>query len=267
MVRQPAVAGQFYPGNGKELRAEISGLVPSAGGGEKALGIIAPHAGYIYSGHVAGKIYGEVAVPERVIILGPNHHGIGARASLYPDGEWITPLGTSRIDSLLSRLVKKHAPQVEEDTVAHLHEHSLEVQLPFLQFIRPDVSIVPLCLGFADYASCAALGKGLAGAIRESGEEALIVASSDMTHYESAASARVKDDEALKEVLALNPEGLLKVCRSMGITMCGVIPSTVMLVAALELGASKARLVSYATSGDVTGDNRQVVAYAAVSVS
>lgn len=267
MDRQPAVAGQFYPSNGKELRSELSGFVSSTDGGEKALGIIAPHAGYIYSGQVAGKVYGEVAIPGKVVILGPNHHGIGARTALYPDGEWITPLGKTRIDTRLAELVKKHAPQVEEDTVAHLCEHSLEVQLPFLQFIRPDVSIVPLCLGFSDFASCAALGKGIAMAIRESAEEVLIVASSDMTHYESAASARAKDEEALKQVLALDPEGLLQVCRAKGITMCGVIPSSVMLVAALELGATKARLVSYATSGDVTGDNRQVVAYAALTVS
>ena len=267
MVRKPAVAGQFYPGNADELRDELQEFVSSKSGAEKALGIIAPHAGYIYSGLVAGKVYSEVAVTGSVIILGPNHHGIGARTAIYPDGEWITPLGSVEIDSSLAALIKKHAPQVEEDTVAHLHEHSLEVQLPFLQFVRPDLSIVPLCLGFSDLASCTALGRGIAKAIRESGRDVLVVASSDMTHYESASSARAKDDEALKEILALNPEGLLKVCRARGITMCGVIPATVMLVAALELGAKNARLVSYATSGDVTGDNRQVVAYAALTVS
>jgi AmmeMemoRadiSam system protein B len=267
MVRQPAVAGQFYTGDAKMLRAELDKYVVHADKTEKALGIIAPHAGYIYSGSVAGRVYGEVAVPASVIILGPNHHGIGARAALYPDGEWLTPLGAVGINTRLAGLVKKHAPLVEEDSTAHHYEHSLEVQLPFLQFVRPDVSIVPLCLGFGDFASCAALGSGIAGAISECESDVLIVASSDMTHYESAAAARVKDDEALKEILALNPEGLLKVCRDRGITMCGVIPATVMLVAALQLGARLARVVSYATSGDVTGDNRQVVAYAALTVS
>jgi AmmeMemoRadiSam system protein B len=267
MIRQPAVAGQFYPGDGKGLRAELKGFIPSPKGGEKVLGLIAPHAGYIYSGAVAGKVYGEVNVPKTVIVLGPNHHGIGARAAVYPEGEWITPLGRVNIDDTLSELVKKQSPMVEEDTVAHMYEHSLEVQIPFLQFVRPDVAIVPICLGFADFPSCAALGNGLADAIREYGKEVLIVASSDMTHYESAASARVKDDEAIREILALDPEGLLRACRTKGITMCGVIPSTVMLVAALRLGAKKARLVKYATSGDVTGDNRQVVAYAALTVS
>jgi len=267
MVRQPAVAGQFYSGEAKELRAELDNYVVSAEKTEKALGIIAPHAGYIYSGSVAGRVYGQVAVPSSVIILGPNHHGIGARAALYPEGEWLTPIGTVSVNSRLAGLVIKHAPLVQEDTAAHHYEHSLEVQIPFLQFVRPDVTIVPLCLGFGDYASCAALGSGIAGAIGEYGSEVLIVASSDMTHYESAKAARVKDDKALREILALNPEGLLQVCRDQGITMCGVIPATVMLVAALKLGACRARLVSYATSGDVTGDNRQVVAYAALTVS
>ena len=267
MVRQPAVAGQFYTGDADELRAELNVFVPSTGGGEKVLGIIAPHAGYVYSGAVAGEVYGAVSVPRDVIILGPNHHGIGARAALYPEGEWITPLGAVSINTRLAGLVRKHAPLVEEDAVAHLHEHSLEVQVPFLQHVRPDVAIVPLCLGFGDYASCVTLGNGIADAIREFDAEVLIVASSDMTHYESATSARAKDDEALREILALDPEGLLRVCRNKGITMCGVIPSTVMLVAALKLGASRARLVKYATSGDVTGDMRQVVAYAALTVS
>lgn len=267
MIRQPAVAGQFYTSDAEELRAELCGFVSIPKEVERALGIIAPHAGYIYSGAVAGKVYGAVAVPETVIILGPNHHGIGARAAVYPKGQWITPLGAVDINRGLVDLVKKHSPQVEEDTVAHMYEHSLEVQVPFLQFVRQDVKIVPICLGFTDFPSCSALGNGIAQAISEYGEEVLIVASSDMSHYESAASARSKDEEAIKEILALNPETLLQVCRARGITMCGVIPSSVMLVAALKLGARKARLVNYATSGDVTGDNRQVVAYAALTVS
>jgi MEMO1 family protein len=267
MVRQPAVAGQFYPEDGKKLRMELDKYVVFADRTEKALGIIAPHAGYIYSGSVAGQVYGQVTVPSCVIILGPNHHGLGAQAALYPEGEWLTPLGTARINTPLAELVRKHASIVQEDTTAHHYEHSLEVQLPFLQYVRPDVSIVPICLGFGDYSSCVALGSGIAGAIGEYCNEVLIVASSDMTHYEPAAVARRKDNDALREILALNPEGLLKVCRDKGITMCGVIPATVMLLAALQMGASQAKLVSYATSGDVTGENQQVVAYAALTVS
>lgn len=267
MIRQPAVAGQFYPGDGTELRADLAALVVPATPREKVLGIIAPHAGYMYSGAVAGELYGRIEIPSTVVVLGPNHNGIGAHSALYPDGEWLTPLGTVAINDRLARLVIKHAPQVEEDSIAHHYEHSLEVQVPFLQHVRPDVTIVPLCLGFGDFARSSSLGLGIARAIREYGEDTLIVASSDMTHYEPAAAAREKDEQAIGEVMALNPEGLVQLCRSKGITMCGVIPTAVMLVAALELGATRAELVRYATSGDVTGDNRQVVAYAALTVS
>jgi AmmeMemoRadiSam system protein B len=185
---------------------------------------------------------------------------------MYPEGEWLTPLGPVTIDTRLSLLVRKHVPFVEADTSAHRFEHSLEVQVPFLQHCRADVSIVPVCLGIGDYEQCRLLGEGVAQAIGEFGEDVLIVASSDMTHYESADAARAKDEQAIAEVLALNPEGLLRVCRQKNITMCGVIPATVMLVAAKALGATKAELIRYATSGDVTGDNRQVVAYAAIAV-
>lgn len=267
MVRQPAVAGQFYPGDERPLRSELAALVKEQEPKRRVIGVISPHAGYMYSGAVAGVLFGQIGIPRTVLILGPNHHGIGARAALYPAGEWLTPLGTVPIDERLSQLVRRHAPLVQEDTTAHLYEHSLEVQVPFLQHCRPDVAIVPICLGFGDFASCKALGEGLAAAIGEYAEAVLILASSDMTHFESAVHARQKDEQALAEALALHPEGLLTVCRQQDISMCGVVPATVMLVAAKQLGASRAELVRYATSGDVTGDNRNVVAYAAVTVS
>ncbi len=267
MVRQPAVAGQFYTDNPHQLRAELQRLVISSGEKERPLGVISPHAGYMYSGAVAGALYGAIEVPATVIILGPNHHGIGRRAALSPAEQWQTPLGVVPVNPTLSTLVRHHALLVEEDATAHLYEHSLEVQVPFLQHVRPDVSIVPLCLGFGDFESCRALGEGIAAAIREYDDEVLIVASSDMTHYESATAALRKDQHALDAVLAIDPPGLLRVCHQESITMCGVVPATVMLLAALSLGATRARLVRYATSGDVTGDNRQVVAYAALTVT
>jgi AmmeMemoRadiSam system protein B len=266
MIRQPAVAGTFYPGDPGQLHADLEVMIPRNEDKEKVIGIIAPHAGYVYSGKVAGAIYGTVKVPGTIVVLGPNHHGLGARAALYPEGEWLTPLGKVRINSVLADLVRKYAPLVEEDSTAHQFEHSLEVQIPFLQYLNPAVSIVPVCLGFNDYHSCRLLGEGLARAIDEYSGQVLIVASSDMTHYESASAARAKDDLAIREILALNPQGLLQVCHSNRITMCGVVPATVMLVSALGLGATRASLVSYATSGDVTGDQRQVVAYAALTV-
>jgi AmmeMemoRadiSam system protein B len=267
MVRSPAVAGQFYTADAAALRRELGVLVQERPEREAVVGIVAPHAGYLYSGAVAGELYGAIAVPPDVVILGPNHHGIGERVALYPDGEWLTPLGAVPVNGALGKLVMELAPFVRHDARAHSFEHSLEVQVPFLQHLRPQVTIVPLCLGFGDYATCQALGAALARAIREWGNPVLIVASSDMTHFESATAARTKDHLALGELLALDPEGLLTVCRQEEITMCGVIPAVVMLVAAVELGATRARLVRYATSGDVTGDDRKVVAYAGVTVA
>lgn len=234
---------------------------------ERVLGIIAPHAGYMYSGKVAGRVYGAIRVPDTVLVLGPNHTGLGSPAALSPPGEWLTPLGTVPIDSRLSGLILEHAPVVHEDPTAHRFEHSLEVQLPFLQYRNPKVSIAALCLSLLDLAALSRLSEGIARAIKAYGGEVLMVASSDMTHYESAAHAKAKDDLALAEVAHLNPEALLKVCRQQDITMCGVIPAAVMLMVAKMLGAKSSRLVAYSTSGEASGDFRRVVAYAAVTVS
>ncbi len=266
MQRQPAVAGQFYPGSEQQLRAALSQLIQTSPVPQPAKGVISPHAGYVYSGAIAGQLFGRITIPATVLIIGPNHHGAGEAAALYPDGEWLTPLGATAINSRLNALLLKHGRYLRGDTVAHRNEHSLEVQLPFLQYLRPDVTISALCIGHGDYAPLRDIGLGIAAAIREFGEEVLIVASSDMTHYESAAAARQKDEMALAQALALDGKGLLDVCRSRGITMCGVVPATVMIEAALQSGASRAELVAYSNSGDVNGDTRQVVGYAAVTV-
>ncbi|HXE98579.1 MAG TPA: AmmeMemoRadiSam system protein B [Dongiaceae bacterium] len=267
MQRQPAVAGQFYPGSEQTLRASLSRLIPENADPERVKGIISPHAGYVYSGAIAGKVYSRIAIPDTVLIIGPNHHGTGAAAALYPDGEWSTPLGPVQINSRLNALLLKHTPYIQSDSIAHQLEHSLEVQLPFIQYLRPDVTVSALCLCHGDHAPLRDIGAGIAAAIREYGDDVLIVASSDMTHYESADSALLKDRQALDRVLALDGKGLLEVCQRQGITMCGVVPATVMLEAALGLGANRAEMVAYGTSGDVTGDNRQVVGYAAVTVN
>jgi AmmeMemoRadiSam system protein B len=266
VIRQAAVAGQFYPGTENQLHSALAEFIPKGLPSKKVIGVISPHAGYVYSGSTAGQLFAGVKIPRTVIILGPNHHGVGAVAALAPEDGWQTPLGIVSIEKRLAGLIMQYIPAVQEDSKAHLHEHSLEVQVPFLQYLRPDVSIVPLCLGFGDYAGSELLGTGLARAIKTFGEEVLILASSDMTHYESAASAKQKDSQALAKALAFDPQGLVEVCRSRQITMCGVIPAATMLVAAQELGATQAELVAYTTSGDVTGDYQQVVAYAAVEI-
>ena len=265
MVRQPAVAGRFYTGNPDELLRELASFMPPAEAGP-VLGVIAPHAGYLYSGKTAGRVYREVLVPDAVIVLCPNHTGQGAAAALSTCSSWLTPLGPVPVNARLSRLILQHAPGVVEDDVAHRLEHSLEVQLPFLQYRNPGVTIAALSLALPDFARLAAIGEGIARAVAEYGDRVLIVASSDMTHYESARAAKEKDDLALAEIAALNPERLLHVCRERQISMCGVFPAVVMLVAAKALGATASRLVGYTTSGEVTGDLQQVVAYAGLTV-
>ncbi len=266
MIRQAAVAGQFYPGTEQALREELQRLLPPIAEKRRAIGVISPHAGYVYSGSAAGTLLAQVAIPRTVVIIGPNHRGAGAVAALSPEQGWQTPLGVVPVERHLSDLIRQHQSAIQEDSASHRLEHSLEVQVPFLQYLRPDVSIVPLCLAFGDFDGCQLVGTALATAISEFGEEVLIIASSDMTHYESVEAARRKDSLALERVLAFDPQGLVEVCRSEQISMCGVIPSAVMLIAARQLGATQAELLAYTNSGQVTGDHRQVVAYASVLV-
>jgi AmmeMemoRadiSam system protein B len=264
MDREPAVAGSFYPGKREALAREVSASLGSpADPGLPAMAILAPHAGYVYSGRVAGATYARVAAPERAVVLGPNHTGLGALAALWPDGAWRTPLGRVPVDAELTEGLRA-CPLVEDDRAAHLREHALEVQLPFLQARRPDVSIAALCLGPLDADACESVGRAVAEAVR--GRPALIVASSDMSHYLPAAIARAKDGRALSRLLALDARGLLETVRREDISMCGVVPATVMLFAARELGAREAELVQYANSGDASGDYDSVVGYAGAVV-
>jgi AmmeMemoRadiSam system protein B len=265
MDREPAVAGRFYEDDPAVLSREVSAFLAAPGEKCPALGVVAPHAGYVYSGAIAGAVYARVAVPPRVIVLGPNHTGLGRPAALWPaGGGWRTPLGTVPVSRPLTDALAA-GPLVELDRAAHLREHSLEVQVPFLALARPGVELAALCLGPLDVAECARVGETVAAAARAHG--ALVVASSDMSHYISAARARVKDQLAIDRILALDPEGLHATVEREGITMCGVVPATVMLFAARALGASRAELVRYGSSGDVTGDTRQVVGYAGLLVT
>lgn len=266
-IRRAAVAGQFYPEDPDTLRTLLSRMIIREERPMPVTGLVAPHAGYVYSGAVAGKAYGFIEIPRLVVILCPNHHGTGAPIALSAVEGWETPLGIVPVDPDLSERIVTHSPGVvERDDRAHLHEHSLEVHLPFLQYLRPDVAIIPLSLGFGDTGRAGRLATILAEVISATPEPVLIVASSDMTHYESADSARIKDQIAIDRFRALDPDGLVSVCRQHRITMCGVIPAAVMLKSAILLGARRTDLLAYSTSGDVTGDYRQVVAYAALTV-
>jgi len=270
-IREAAVAGQFYPRAEKELRSEVQGLLEAGernceGRRVQALGVIAPHAGYIYSGPVAGAVYAHVEVPRRVIVLCPNHTGMGSPLAIMSEGRFRTPLGDVEIDSALAGMLKQSFPLLHEDSAAQQREHAVEVQLPFLQSRRADVTLVPITVGTAQWEVLSALGMVIAKAIEQLGEPVLIVASSDMNHYDSDGETRVKDALAIEQVMALSPKGLYETVRAQEISMCGVGPAVVMLTAALRLGANSAELVKYATSGDVSGDREQVVGYAGIAV-
>jgi AmmeMemoRadiSam system protein B len=268
-VREAAVAGQFYPDSRTELLREVEGFLGKAAEGRrvKALGVIAPHAGYMYSGAVAGAVYAHIEIPRRVIVLCPNHTGLGEPLSIMSTGSFRTPLGDAQIDSVLAESLKAGFALLREDAAAQIREHAVEVQLPFLQAVRNDLMFVPITVGTGQFEVLTALGVVLAKVIAECGEPVLIIASSDMNHYEDDAETRVKDALAIEQVLALQPKGLFQTVRSQQISMCGYGPAVVMLTAALRLGASSAELVKYATSGDVSGDRTHVVGYAGITVA
>lgn len=266
MTRRPAVAGQFYPGDAGELRAFLEGAVPRDAEPEAALGVVAPHAGYVYSGGVAGRVFGRVRVPDACVLLGPNHTGLGTRASIVSRGSWLTPLGVAPIHEPLADALKAACPLLEEDAVAHAHEHSLEVEVPFLQYRNPSVRIVPVAFLLRSQAEVEEAGEGIASVLASWPEPVLLVASSDMTHYEPDRRAREKDAVAIERVLALDPAGLLDTVKRDRISMCGVIPTAVLLVAARRLGATRGELVAYATSGEASGDFDRVVGYAGMRI-
>ena len=267
MIRQPAVAGRFYPNDPAELRAAIHEFIEPAVPKVPVIGAVIPHAGYVYSGHVAGSVFSRIQIPKRTIVLCPNHTGLGPPLAIMPSGAWQTPLGTVAIDEELSDALMVADPLFKNDRSAHRHEHAIEVQLPFLQYLGgPDISFVPITVGTANWSHLAALGAAIAEVIRAIDPAIMILASSDMNHYESASVTSVKDRRAIDRVLNLDPMGLYEVIQREHISMCGYGPTTSMLVAAKQLGASKAELVRYGTSGDVSGDFERVVGYAGITV-
>jgi AmmeMemoRadiSam system protein B len=268
MIRKPAVSGRFYPAEPDELQKAVQDFLDLTQPSTKSIGVIVPHAGYMYSGHVAGAVYSKIALPPRNIILCPNHTGLGPPLSIMKAGAWQTPLGRMRIDEELCAALIEADPHLEDDTAAHRLEHAIEVQLPFMQHIGgPAVRFVPITIGTSNLERLQGLGGAVAEVVRRAAPEALIVASSDMNHYESDAVTRVKDRKAIDQILAMNPEGLYKVVQRENISMCGYGPAVSMLTAAKLLDASNATLVKYATSADVSRDFDYVVGYAGLMVS
>ncbi|MFZ1165768.1 MAG: AmmeMemoRadiSam system protein B [Candidatus Sulfotelmatobacter sp.] len=272
-VRHPAVAGRFYPDDADDLREEVRTYLSQIALSQtaerkpvRAVGCIVPHAGYMYSGHVAGTVFAGIEIPSLCLVLCPNHTGVGRALAIMSEGAWETPLGAVAIDNSLASALKRRCPLLEEDSSAHRNEHAAEVELPFLQLRQPKLKFVPIALGTRDFDALEQLGEGIADVIAAQNSPVLIVASSDKNHYESDAITRVKDHEAIEPILALDARALYAVVTQQNISMCGLGPAVAMLTAAKRLGAKAAELVKYATSGDVSGDRGLVVGYAGVVV-
>ncbi len=266
MIREPVVAGSFYPGTTEQLRSMLEQLVDSGVPKEDVVGALMPHAGYQYSGAVAGAVISRIKFTDTFVIMGPSHTGLGEPYSIMTGGTWRTPLGDVAVDEELAKKILDSTRFLKEDHIAHLQEHAVEVQIPFLQFFKPDVKIVPIILMPADVAVYQEIGRAIAGAVRALGREAVIIASGDMTHYEPQQVAGEKDRQGIEAMLSLDEAELLKRVREQGISMCAYAPAAVMIAAAKELGAGETELVRYQTSGDTTGDYSAVVGYAGIIV-
>jgi len=265
-LREPAVAGSFYPADPEELRADVISYLSPRPEPVRAIGCIAPHAGYIYSGHVAGAVFSRIGIPPCCIVLCPNHTGMGHPLAIMKEGAWRNPLGDLSIDSDLAGELLQAFPALVEDASAHRSEHAVEVELPFLQVVRPGVKFVPIAIGTGRLMLLEHLGEALATVIQAHKQPVLIVASSDMNHYENDSTTRMKDGKAIDKILALDPRGLCNTVINESISMCGFGPVVAMLTAAKRLAAREAELVEYATSGDVSGDRETVVGYAGIIV-
>jgi AmmeMemoRadiSam system protein B len=265
-IRMPAVAGRFYSSDPETLEGNVNSYIAPPQARVQALGCIVPHAGYVYSGHVAGAVFAKLAIPLTCIILCPNHTGMGQPLAIVSEGTWNTPLGSVHVDAELADTLKVAFPTLCEDRAAHRAEHAIEVQLPFLQVEQPQSKIVPIALGTGQFEVLEALGEAIAGVLNSQEDRALLIASSDMNHYESDAITRVKDRMAIDRILERDPRGLFDTIKREQISMCGFGPTITMLTAANLIGASEAELVTYATSGDVSGDREMVVGYCGIIV-
>jgi len=268
VIRKPVVAGQFYPASRERLELDIQGYVVPDASKEEVIGLVAPHAGYMYSGSTAGAVYSRIKPAQTFIILCPNHTGYGKPFAIMTNGSWETPLGEVPIDSQLANQLLSNSKYLQEDYLAHLYEHSIEVQLPFLQVIfkQQPFQIIPICIGHSKDSDYKELGVEIGKGLKNFSKKVVIIASSDMTHYESHIDAQRKDKIAIDAILKLDEDLLLEKINSFHITMCGYIPTIIMLAAAKELGAKEAELVKYTTSGEASGDYQQVVGYAGIIV-
>jgi len=265
--RKAVVAGMFYPADPEELQEVIRSFLIKPEKLLEAKAVVVPHAGYVYSGSVAGRVFSSVHLPKRFILLGPNHTGRGKALALAPEGWWRTPLGPVSIDAEINRCLLQECPELKEDLTAHMGEHSLEVQIPFIQVVQPDFQFSAICVGTSDYSALENLGHAMARTIQSVNKPVLLVASSDMTHYEPASVAAEQDRFAIDRMLQVDARGLYQVVVERDISMCGFAPAVAVLVAARDLGASTGHLLRYSNSGETSGDYHRVVGYAGIAIT
>lgn len=267
-LRKPVVSGQFYPSSAEALNTMIASFADRKAQKNDCLGAILPHAGYIYSGGVAAQTVSEINIKNTVVLLGPNHTGQGEIFSIMSQGSWRTPLGDVEIDNQLAELFLKKCRLLKNDNLAHADEHSLEVELPFLQYSRKDFKIVPIAMMTDNLAMLEEVAVSLAEVIIENDlkSSTMFIASSDMTHYESQQSAKEKDRAAIEAIAALDERKLDSLVKKLSISMCGFAPVAVLIKTAKLLGAKSAKLIKYQTSGDATGDLSSVVGYAGITI-
>jgi MEMO1 family protein len=266
VLRLPAVVGRFYPSNPAELTATIHRLTEIEPTRETLTvkACLVPHAGYLYSGTVAGAVFSRIRLPQKILILGVRHYPRGEPAAILSSGAWRTPLGDVPIDESLARALRAVCPLLREDSVAHSQEHSLEVQLPFLQVLVPGFTFVPVALGTVRFEDLVTVGEAVGRVLAESSEEILLLTTSDLNHYQDDATTRVKDRKAIERLLELDARGLYDTCRNEQISMCGLGPAVAMITGLRAIGVTHAELVRYATSADVSGDLSAVVGYASM---
>ncbi|MFQ3573871.1 MAG: AmmeMemoRadiSam system protein B [Thermodesulfovibrionales bacterium] len=267
VLRRPFVAGQFYEGSPALLKNQIQSYVTDEKEKVEAKAIVSPHAGYIFSGAVAGAVYSRIIFPETFVILSPNHTGLGTTVSVFSEGVWDIPLHHFEVDEQIADAIINKNKSCKADFNAHLYEHSIEVQLPFIAYFSKSVKIVPITIMKLSFNECLTLGKDIASVIKESGKRVVVVASSDMSHYVADEVARELDKSAIDKILSLDEYGLYTVVSEKRISMCGVIPVTTVIACAKELGAKSSTLVKYSTSAEVSGDFRHVVGYAGVIIT
>lgn len=265
MIREPVVAGKFYPDDPETLRKTIELKTVEVETKYNAKGVVSPHAGYFYSGDIAAKVYSYIEIPDTIIILGPNHNGLGGFYSLSGADYWKTPLGQVRVNKELTESIIKYSPFIQIDDTSHMYEHSIEVQLPFLQYFKEDFSIVPISIMGYELKELLILAKGIINALNGYGGEVLIVSSTDFSHYVSLDEAKHLDDIAIGKILSIDSVGLWEKVKEKRISMCGVAPTTMMLEI-LKNKVSEAKLIKYATSGDVSGEPNSVVGYAGIII-